>query len=87
MINVVHREKLGDDGIEGDENNWVIHNDRENMMELWQTMKSFDWSHLPDPGGWLDQNQSITRDMFTLQWLYTVIKAQYEANVAANGQP
>ena len=50
---------------------------------MWRWLKSIEWAHLPHAGGLMDQEEGLMEDIFTLQWVYETVKAQYEANVAA----
>jgi len=50
---------------------------------MWRWLKSIEWAHLPHEGGLMDQEEGLMEDIFTLQWVYETVKAQYEANVAA----
>lgn len=52
----------------------------DHAIRLWKWCHSLDWSHLPDAGGLLDQDERTMHDIMTIQWQYKLIKAHIEAN-------
>lgn len=47
---------------------------------LFTLMDSTEWKHLPDPGGLLDQDETLMADVALLSRMSALVYAQLEAN-------
>lgn len=85
MIDFVIREKAGDEGIQPDRDDWIIQDLDPDTGEsisfmCYRMFKMTDGSVLPDPGGFLDQEEGLMQDIMAWSWLEKTIEMQYEAN-------
>lgn len=54
--------------------------DLSRAWDAWQFLHATEWAHLPEQGGFFDQEATLMADVFTIQWRYSVIKAHMRAN-------
>ncbi len=60
---------------------WTLYHPKASWL-LFQWMDATEWKHLPNSGGWLEQDETLMTDLTTLARMASYVRAQIEANEA-----
>jgi uncharacterized membrane protein len=71
----VAREKALNGQFEDDET-WDLHYPVDYVFKIWRMIETFEWKHLPDAVGLLDQEEALWEDLTTVAWVSQVVEAQ-----------
>ena len=68
-----------------DDETWDLHYPVDFVFKIWRLVESFEWKHLPDMVGLLDQEEALFDDLATIAWVSQMVEAHVESNEKTNG--
>jgi hypothetical protein len=54
-------------------------------MLMYELMDATDWTHLPEQGGWFDQDEALMEDITLIARMASFVRAHVEVNESDRG--